>query len=567
MSLFPGSFRNRLMLLFVSLSLTVWLPLYLYVEHVYTKQVMDARSKALNALAAAAATVVAENLRERQREIELLAKNPIYYQEGITEQGMVQLTNTLNRLKDSYAYYSWIGFADVRGIVQAASGGLLLGQNVSQRPWFQQGLQGRFIGDLHEAVLLSKLLPVVPRQGPVRFIDFAAPVFGANQELLGVVASHAHWDWSEAVINALASIRRSQPQVEIHILNSQQQVIYPAGDTPVFEHRALQQSAKQGRVIQALGSDAEYLVALHSVPNIIMDKPLNWSILIHQPLALVYQEVDHLRRILLFLGLVATLSLLILIWWSASLICRPLERVAHLAKRIEQGDEQNIPDIQNSTVEIRLLKDAITGMARTLIARRLKLLRANVSLEEKVALRTRELAEANGRLEKLAKQDALTGVFNRLAAQEQLNQQFAHFQQTQSAYSVLILDIDYFKRINDTYGHAIGDQALKRVTNSIKGRLRHSDSLFRMGGEEFMVLLPETSLQMALQVAEHIRVAVESQPDPVAGQITLSIGIAEVLPEDIDSERAVHRADEGLYAAKAAGRNCLMVCPTLPVNA
>ena len=123
MTLLPGSFKNRLILLFAGLSLLVALPLYFYIEQVYARQMLTDRGEALQGLATAVSTALAENLHERQREIELLATTPIYQIDALNLDNQ-KLAGMLNRLKDSYQHYSWIGFADTQGKVQASSGDL-----------------------------------------------------------------------------------------------------------------------------------------------------------------------------------------------------------------------------------------------------------------------------------------------------------------------------------------------------------------------------------------------------------------------------------------------------------
>ncbi len=553
MPLLPGTFRNRLALLIGSISLVVGLPLYFYIDYFYAGQLVADRGNALKGLATAVTTVLSENLRERQREIDLLARTPIYQEKG-GRVDSTELTAMLDRLKESYAYYSWIGFADMQGTVKAASGDLLVGQDVSQRPWYQQGLKGSFIGDLHEAVLLAKLLPK-SGAGPIRFIDFAAPVFDAAGKQMGVVASHAHWSLADAIIGRLKAVRQDHKEVELFILNSRQEIIYPEGSGRQLDPLALKRLASTG-----WAQDGQYLAALHGVPEVFPDRPLKWSVLVRQPIAVVRQDVDQLQRVLLLFGATATLILLILAWLSARRTSQPIEQLARLARRIQKGDESARLDIRASSREMDILCHSIAGMAETLIARKAELAQANELLEEKVAERTRQLADANAQLEVLARKDALTGVLNRLASSERLEEEFRRLQRTGMPYSVLLLDIDYFKRINDTHGHDVGDQALQFTALLIRASIRGTDFLYRVGGEEFLVLLPATRQEDALVVAEKIRATIEGTPAPVVNRITVSIGSAQARPSDKNGESAVKRADQGLYEAKGAGRNCIKVC-------
>lgn len=184
-----------------------------------------------------------------------------------------------------------------------------------------------------------------------------------------------------------------------------------------------------------------------------------------------------------------------------------------------------------------------------------KILQINAELEEKVRLRTAELEKANAELRHLSRHDILTGVANRMAANEHLHSEHVRMKRTGSTYSVLMIDVDYFKRINDTYGHETGDVVLKRVAKTLNSCVRASDFLARFGGEEFLLLLPDTNVESALLVAEKIRQAVESSPDPIAGKVTISIGLASADTGDLDESAGVSRADSQLYEAKSAGRN------------
>lgn len=169
------------------------------------------------------------------------------------------------------------------------------------------------------------------------------------------------------------------------------------------------------------------------------------------------------------------------------------------------------------------------------------------------------LMNANRELDQLARRDALTGLHNRFAASERLRDEFVRSQRSSVAFSVLLLDVDHFKRVNDTHGHDVGDQVLQVVARQIKASVRASDFVARFGGEEFLVILPDTDAQEAEVVAEKIRRAVDACEPPVVGRVTLSVGLSEWRDDLPDEGLLVRRADEALYAAKGAGRNQVMV--------
>ncbi|MCS0660717.1 sensor domain-containing diguanylate cyclase [Massilia terrae] len=178
-------------------------------------------------------------------------------------------------------------------------------------------------------------------------------------------------------------------------------------------------------------------------------------------------------------------------------------------------------------------------------------------LEQQVAERTEALTSANKELERLAHHDALTGLENRLAANERLRFEFLRLKRTGNVYSVLMLDVDHFKRINDTYGHETGDHVLRQMGELLAEVTRKTDFVARFGGEEFLVILPDTDATGAMEGAEKIRQAANARVFPAVGHVTLSIGIATAKAADSNEDEAVRRADKALYRAKHGGRNTI----------
>jgi len=193
-------------------------------------------------------------------------------------------------------------------------------------------------------------------------------------------------------------------------------------------------------------------------------------------------------------------------------------------------------------------------------------------LEEKVAERTQELEHTNAQLsleievrkraeielERLARTDPLTGIYNRRYFFELAQKEFARAQRYDFPLSVMMFDIDHFKRINDTHGHFTGDQVLRAVAGIIRESMREVDIFARYGGEEFVMLLPETGITDARKSAERLRAMVENKViDTDSGeiQITASIGLASLDGKVDLLERLLDFADVAMYGAKQKGRN------------
>ncbi|MET0101846.1 MAG: diguanylate cyclase [Sedimenticola sp.] len=170
----------------------------------------------------------------------------------------------------------------------------------------------------------------------------------------------------------------------------------------------------------------------------------------------------------------------------------------------------------------------------------------------------RQLTDADRRLERLAAEDALTGLYNRRMGMELLKAEQARCKRKERPLSVALLDIDHFKRINDEMGHLVGDEGLRGLADMIRCQLREYDISFRYGGEEFVVILPETDGPQAMIVAERLRQMVEgSEIETSSGEpltFTVSIGICQQGTEG-ELKTLLDHADEALYAAKNSGRN------------
>jgi diguanylate cyclase (GGDEF)-like protein/hemerythrin-like metal-binding protein len=164
------------------------------------------------------------------------------------------------------------------------------------------------------------------------------------------------------------------------------------------------------------------------------------------------------------------------------------------------------------------------------------------------------LQQAMEVLEWAAGTDRLTGAWNRRRFEEAANAEMALVRRRKGPVSLMIFDLDFFKNVNDTHGHNVGDTVLVEIAHIAREQLRASDALVRWGGEEFIVISPATRIEGALSLAEKIREAISAWKFPNVGHVTVSIGVAEyALGEDLAIW--IQRADEALYRAKAEGRN------------
>ena len=180
-----------------------------------------------------------------------------------------------------------------------------------------------------------------------------------------------------------------------------------------------------------------------------------------------------------------------------------------------------------------------------------------VSEGEEVLAVVRDFTEQR-QAEKLAETDPLTSIYNRRKFSELLDQEITRVERYHRFLSVVLLDIDHFKKVNDIYGHDVGDYVLKRMTKLIRKDIRITDTLARYGGEEFVIILPETNIEGARMQIERMRKLIEEASFDKVGHITISAGIADFKEHD-NGKSLVKRADEALYLAKRGGRNRVSV--------
>jgi diguanylate cyclase (GGDEF)-like protein len=175
------------------------------------------------------------------------------------------------------------------------------------------------------------------------------------------------------------------------------------------------------------------------------------------------------------------------------------------------------------------------------------------------------LTEQSRRLRGMAITDPLTGAYNRRYLEEQAQQALHAWRRYSQPSAILLIDIDHFKRVNDRFGHNLGDAAIKRLVGVISERVRSVDTVCRFGGEEFVVLLSETTIETASNIAEQLRALVESERILPEGTMTISIGVCDVTVADT-LDRWLNLADAALYRAKSNGRNRVEVATPIKVS-
>lgn len=511
---------------------------------------------ALQTVVENAGKLLAKGLLEGSLEAQVLADSEQVWNKGLDSPEARYL---LQRAQAMHPNSLWIGVADVQGQVRAATGGLLEGRSVAERPWFQGGKEALYVGDVRPAKLLDSLLPPLPSGEPHRFVDFAAPI-RVGGRTVGVLGIHGSWEWTREVLESLTPPRSDESALELFIFDRDGQMVLAPRDKALALQAAGQRlpeglhinnnrdNARMDMTVVPWSDGGRYLTAATQLQPRNAPSDLGWRIVARQPVALAFADAHRTERNVLLIGLGAAFLATLLAWMAARRLSEDLYALANAARAVEAGTPgADIPAV-HSNREVQALAGALSRMTHRLLA-------AHEAMEETVKLRTLELESANRALDLQARTDALTGLLNRRGFESQMAFALAMARRSGRPLSLITVDVDHFKKVNDTYGHDAGDEVLRRLALTLQDRLRASDVIARLGGEEFVVLLPDTDLAGAQAIAQALVHAMAQQQDPVVGTITVSAGVASMRGAQDQGADLLRRGDAALYEAKGQGRN------------
>jgi diguanylate cyclase (GGDEF)-like protein len=336
----------------------------------------------------------------------------------------------------------------------------------------------------------------------------------------------------------------------------------PSDEAQTFVQEAVQSTRPLWRRYRTIEGKPQLDISMPAVSG------LRWGTLVAGfDLRPFEERLAHTRTILVVAAMAFTLTMFLALYFGLHrIVVRPIKTLTRSAKKLEKGDLTARAHIDSSG-ELQLLANQLNSMASELQS-------YTESLEQKVEERAAEvrqknheleqvntrLKEAVSKLEELARTDALTGISNRRFLMEILVFELKRSQRTPRPLSLLMIDVDHFKRVNDLQGHIVGDSVLQQLASNLASNLRSTDVVARYGGEEFVVLLFDTALEIAIEVAEKIRQNIENLTfhdwdDNVHGRITVSIGLAGYPNDAQEAKELIIRADRALYTAKKGGRN------------
>lgn len=448
----------------------------------------------------------------------------------------------LDQLQNSFPSFSWVGFMDPEGKVLAATDGILLGNNLSERPVFQEGIKGKFIGDVHNAVLLAKLLPN-PTGEPLQFVDISFPLKDSLGQTRGVLAAHLSWAWAKEVENSvLAPLKQEEKDLEFFIVSQKENTVLLGPKEWLGKQLSLEGIIKDadhrssGWSSERWPDGKDYVTGLAYTQGYEDYPGLGWKIVIRQVKSTAFASVVDLMWFNIYAGIAVTLLFALIGWLISRMITSPLVRLTRVADRLGAGENVNIPE-NKGVKEIEALSRSLRNMVS--------------SITDKDS----ELVV----MQNLAHYDQLTGLRNRTALEIYLEETL-EMESEDHTLTFLYLDLDGFKSVNDTLGHQTGDVLLQKVAQRLNVLSHEKGVTVRLGGDEFLIVLRSVGDQPRLEATQYANDIIQSINKPFIidyerVHIGCSIGGAEYPTNSDNPSDIIRMADEALYRSKRAGKN------------
>jgi PAS domain S-box-containing protein len=334
-------------------------------------------------------------LFERYREVWLIAQRDDLAGEGMLD----RRRKTLETLQETYPYYAWIGLTDPDGKVLVSAKKLLEGVDVSSRPWFQNALNGKHVGDVHEAKLLAKLLPGQTSE-PVRFVDLAFPYRDRAGKYAGVLGVHLSWQWAKDLEEAIMAPVAAHRNVQLLIISKEGDLLLGPPDMQGkqlgFASLIEAQHGRGGFSLETWPDDKEYVVGFSASSGHFSYPGLGWTILARQSAEDAFKPVKRIQQRVLWSGIALAAVFSLLGLFAARRISRPLRALAESAQRIEKGEAIGIAPKTSGYFEVRVLTGALNSLVGNLLQKESALKELNLTLEKRVEQRTQALERALG---------------------------------------------------------------------------------------------------------------------------------------------------------------------------
>ncbi|QJE01902.1 PAS domain S-box protein [Massilia forsythiae] len=391
----PRGLAGYLALAFSALSIVLTVVVVAVVEREASRHVTQTIGHGLGELALQASDKLDRGMFERYREVSLIARRFSRADADLSHDGLRAL---LDDVRDTYSYYSWIGLTDLQGKVMVSAGGLLEGADVSRRPWFKEGGSGGHVGDVHEALLLARLLPQHGSE-PVRFVDVAFPIYDLDGRPTGVLGAHLSWQWARDVERSIIAPLQSQRNVDALIVGANGTVLLGPPELlgariDVGRLRVRHPGAQSGYALQRWPDGKTYMVGFSRSRGYADYPGLGWTVLVREDLDSAFVPVRRLRSYGLWSGVALALLFSLAGVFLARWITRPLMQLKREAARIQDGDGTALTARMRGYDEVQTLTRALNNLLLVLQRRQAQMEELNLTLEQRVEDRTQALAQA-----------------------------------------------------------------------------------------------------------------------------------------------------------------------------
>ncbi|HCN71412.1 MAG TPA: diguanylate cyclase [Pusillimonas sp.] len=434
------------------------------------------------------------------------------------------LKHETQRLKQQTNSFNSVLIVDKNGVVLATDPNL--------------GITGQTLSSASNQLALEKRRPMIspPFRGQTGrlLINISVPIFDSDNAYAGYISGTIYLNQPN-ILNQLLAEHFYRDDSYVYVVDNERRLLYHPESKRVGEvvqHNTAIERLVNGedgslRLINSKGIDM--LAGFAVIPSV------GWGVVAQRATDVALKPLDDLLTDMILFSLPLTLIIGLLIWWFSRVIASPLRRLAFSAMSMDQPNSiENIKTTPSWYFE-------------------------SASLKKGMLVGTGLLHERIGRLNRDATTDPLTGLLNRRA----FNQDLANWQYVKSTAALICVDIDHFKTINDTYGHDEGDIVLQQLAKIMRTLSRKEDQVCRLGGEEFAVLMPDLTPDMAFQMAERLRDGVEKAIFNTVDHITISVGVAHWPAHVEHIDDLPKTADSMLYRAKNNGRNTVEMAPPL----
>ena len=457
--------------------------------------------------------------------------------------------NLLDGLRRGMPGYTWIAIANPAGRVLAATDPASNGSDISTRSPTRDGIRGAGVGTLRDQV------------EDQRVMDLVQPIRDPDGTVVGLIAAQLAWNWVRTIERAVitadsdGAIRR-----ETFLINSQDAVVFgppgTVGLTVAVPAAARARAGFYGWTVEhwptAFDDPSDDFLtgaafaAGDGSPFGLGSQPMRWSVLVREAQQVAFAPATALRNTIWLAGFGVALVFAVAGWMLGGMVTAPLARIAIAAERLRQGDDVEIPRIRGPA-ELESLSASLRALVATLT-------RKQLALDD---------------MEELALRDPLTGLLNRHGLRLKLEEAVAQAHTQQTSLMLFVADLDGFKAINDSLGHAAGDKLLCHVASRLTQALRAGDLVARIGGDEFVLALQApggVEDRTAMAVAARAQQAIQA-PFSVGGrsvQVGCSLGGAcwpehagsggETVSISTEIDAVIAHADSELYAVKRSGK-------------